>query len=74
MLRYQNLAYNNKLCKLFSIRDVTAIRALGAAQSQNHYLNMLTASVTHELMTPINCISTFSSSLALSLKKGPLHY
>jgi K+-sensing histidine kinase KdpD len=48
---------------MLTIRDVTKLRDLQQAEKQNEYLNMLTSTVTHEMMTPLNCILTFAKSI-----------
>lgn len=48
---------------MLTVRDVTQIHELQQMTTHNQHLSLLFASVTHEVMTPLNCISTFSDHL-----------
>lgn len=39
-------------------------------ESENRFLNTLTSTVTHEMMTPLNCIITFGRSLLTTKYKA----
>ena len=51
-----------------TFRDCTEARRLEKAEQSNRLLNMLTNSVTHKLMTPLKCISSFARSLQKELQ------
>jgi light-regulated signal transduction histidine kinase (bacteriophytochrome) len=67
IFRSLRLIFDGKECNMVSIRDVTLFKDLRDTQNKNQYLNMLTATVTHELMSPINCIITFSKTIYSTL-------
>ena len=46
------------------IRDVSKLLQLKSIESENKFFNQLTATVTHEMMIPLNCIITFARSIA----------
>jgi K+-sensing histidine kinase KdpD len=45
------------------MHDVSHQRQLEKAEEQNHLLNLLTSSVSHELLIPIKCIANFSTNI-----------
>ena len=49
---------------MITIRDVTKLLQLKSIESENKFFNQLTATVTHEMMIPLNCIITFARSIA----------
>jgi signal transduction histidine kinase len=57
---------------MLTIRDVSKLHDLEQAEAKNNYLNMLNSTVTHELMTPLNCILTFANSIYNALPKGEI--
>jgi signal transduction histidine kinase len=62
-LRVQKLMFKGKECKMLTIRDLTKLLSVEKIESENRFFNTLTATVTHEMMTPLNCIITFGRSL-----------
>jgi len=60
---HQNIFYNNRECKILNIRDVTALKKLAKAEDENKVMQLLTASVSHELITPLKCIGSFANEL-----------
>lgn len=52
---------------MVTIRDMTDIHRLSVTSHENQMTKMLAATVTHEMMTPLNCIVTFVRSI---LKAG----
>ena len=59
----QTIFYNNKECRILNIRDVTALKKLAIAEEDNKVMSLVTASVSHELITPLKCIGSFSKEL-----------
>jgi signal transduction histidine kinase len=53
---------------MLTIRDISKLRDLEQAHAKNDYLNMLTSTVTHELMTPLNCVLTFATTICSKVK------
>lgn len=44
---------------MLTIRDFTDLHKLSVTSHENQVTKMLAATVTHEMMTPLNCIVTF---------------
>jgi signal transduction histidine kinase len=55
--------FNNKECFILSINDLTSLKQVSTLKTQNNLLNLLAANVSHEMMTPLNCIIYFSDQL-----------
>lgn len=53
-----------------TLRDVSAQRNLEKAEQKNFMVNLLTSSVSHELMTPLRCIVTFATEI-IAHSKSP---
>jgi K+-sensing histidine kinase KdpD len=49
---------------MITIRDVTKLLQVKNIENENKFFNQLTATVTHEMMIPLNCIITFARSIA----------
>lgn len=45
---------------MLSFEDFTKYKELDEIKLENQLLNMLTATITHELKTPLNCIISFT--------------
>lgn len=63
ILRHQNIFLEGIDKHMLTVRDVTMMYQLEEALSLNKYLDMLTATISHEILTPLNCIITFSNAL-----------
>lgn len=48
---------------MLTIRDVDKLLSVEKIESENKFFNTLTSTVSHEMMTPLNCIITFGRSL-----------
>lgn len=48
---------------MLTLRDVSKVFELDQSLQTNRYLDMLTATVSHEFVTPLNCIITFVIAL-----------
>ena len=57
-----------------SIRDVTALKKLAKAEDDNKVMQLLTASVSHELVTPLKCIGSFAKELIGLISNKKLRY
>ena len=55
--------FENKLCHLFTIRDVTKQTLFKNVQRDNENLKIFAASVSHEMLNPLKCIITFANQL-----------
>ena len=65
------LNFNYKECSILTISDLTKSRKTCELEKQNLLINLLTANVSHELATPLNCISSFAKLLIDILKDTP---
>ena len=52
----KDLIYNGKQCNMLLIRDITHLKQLEEVHSKNRALNLLTATISHEMLMPIMCI------------------
>ena len=55
--------FKGKQCQMLTIRDVSKLLSVEKIESENKFFNTLTSTVSHEMMTPLNCIITFGRSL-----------
>lgn len=46
-----------------TFRDITGLKKLAKIQADNKLLNMLTQSVTHEMVTPLKCMVSFAETV-----------
>lgn len=56
------------------MHDITAYRKMQAVENEHKLLSLLTASVSHEMLTPIKCIVQMTKSLSENLKNGEFKY
>lgn len=63
-----NFVYNGKPSKMLNLRDVTEHHQLRKVTQEKNNISMLNSTVTHELMTPINCVATFADRLVTQLR------
>ena len=57
---------------MLQITDLTQTAILEQVQNENKTMNRLNATVTHEMMTPVNCISRFAQHLSKQLTDSEL--
>jgi len=62
------------MCKIIKIRDITDLKRLSESENQNRVTSLLTASVSHELLTPLKCITSFGQELARLVTHSKLKY
>lgn len=48
---------------MLTIRDVSKLLAIEKIKEENNFFNKLTSTVSHEIMTPLNCIITYARTL-----------
>ena len=53
---------------MLNLRDVTEHHQLRKVTQEKNNISMLNSTVTHELMTPINCVATFADRLVTQLR------
>jgi hypothetical protein len=63
---FQDLIFNDRQCKVLSIRDITEINNYVKVQAENRMLSLHTSSVSHEMITPLKCIVKLGRDLAKS--------
>jgi len=49
---------------MVTIRDMTSLIKLEKVQQQHAILKLVNTTVSHEMLTPLNCIMTFATSIA----------
>lgn len=64
----KELLYKGKNCHMMCIRDLSTFYRLQKSEKLNSNLNMLNATVTQNLTSPLNCVATFSEKLSKNLK------
>ena len=55
--------FNNEECQLLVFRDITANKNLELERNKVSMMKMLHATVSHDMMNPINTIQMFADSL-----------
>ena len=65
----QTLFFNNTQCEVLTLKDVSYILKLLKLSTQLGLVKLMTASVTHELVTPLKCIIQFGESVMSQCKK-----
>ena len=63
ILIHQKMLFDDKECQILTIRDTSANFKLKKATEKNNLMNLLTSSVSHDLITPTKCINTFAEDL-----------
>ena len=54
--------FNGKMCQVLLIKDVSTTEYLREVKQKNSLLNLLTSTMSHELLTPISCIISLAQS------------
>jgi signal transduction histidine kinase len=65
--------FNNKECFILSLNDIKSLKQVSALKTENNLLNLFTANVSHEMMTPLNCVIYFSDILIEFFKTDKVH-
>lgn len=63
MLKEQELIFDKKPQKLFTLQDVTKLHENQQLITQNRIMQLLSSSCNHELLTPIRSVIHIASSL-----------
>lgn len=53
------------------IRDITEINKLAKLSADNKMLNLFTSTVTHEMITPLKCLTEFGKSIVKNYNCTP---
>ena len=56
LLTKNKFTYKNRDSFILNITDLTSVKRVNQLQNQNDLLNLMTANVSHEMDTPLNCI------------------
>lgn len=59
----QEFCYDNRECYMMNLRDLTQHYKLQRVMQEKKNISLLNSTVTHEMMTPLNCVTTFSERL-----------
>ena len=62
--------FNDEECKVVAFRDVTEVQRIAKIEETNKLLNLLTSSVTHEMLTPLRCIVSMCAQLLKELESS----
>ena len=73
MITRNAFIFNNKECFILNVNDLTSLKQVSALKSENSLLNLLAANVSHEMMTPLNCIIYFADILIEFFRSDKLH-
>lgn len=68
LLTKNNFIYKNKDSYILNITDLTSFKQVDQLKVQNNFLNLLTANVSHEMDSPLNCINVFAEKIILTSK------
>jgi nitrogen-specific signal transduction histidine kinase len=71
-LKIQPMIFKGMQCNMLQITDLSQTALIEQIQQENQTINSLNATVTHEMMTPVNCISRFAQHLVDSVE-DPSH-
>lgn len=64
----KKFVYNGSKCYMMNIRDLTQHYKLQQVVEERNNIKMLNSTVTHEMMTPLNCVTSFADRLVSLLK------
>ena len=63
--------FNNDQCQIATFRDVTQLKRIAKMEAENDYLQFLNSNVSHEMITPLRCIISFTKSLMQEMTNSP---
>ena len=69
LLTKNKFMYKNKDSFILNITDLTSLKRVDQLQSQNDLLNLMAASVSHEMDTPLNCIIILADKIIKQTKR-----
>jgi signal transduction histidine kinase len=62
-MKTESIHFSDKPMKIYVVKNLTPIVNYEAVKVENHFYEMLTATVSHEMRTPINVIIGLLNSL-----------
>ncbi len=66
-VRGRHIHYQGTKCRMIIIREVTALVKYEKLKIHSHFTDMLTATISHDMRTPLNAIISVSKNLAYHL-------
>ncbi len=63
LVRHQPIVFEGQQCQMITVRDLTQYYVCKFANDQIGYLSTLNATVSHEMMTPLNCVVAFAEKI-----------
>jgi len=73
MISRNAFTFNNKDCFILNVSDLTSVKQVSALKTENNLLSLLAANVSHEMMTPLNCIIYFADILINFFRTDKVH-
>lgn len=67
-IQIQSLIYNGKECRVLLVRDVSEIREKAKLRAEVRMLQHMQSIVSHEMITPLRCITNLTGGLENRLK------
>ena len=62
-IQRNRITFNNQVATLLILRNISTIINCEKQKNENKYLEILTATISHELMTPLNAVINLTSYL-----------
>ena len=66
--KHQNFIFNSQPCQILTIRDMTSFYKFDDLKNQHDMAKSINVTVSHEMMTPLNCIISFADNLTSALE------
>ena len=68
MIQFKSLIFDSKPCKILTIRDMTHFYKFEQVNHQKNLITTLNTTVSHEMLTPLNCIIAIADYLTENIK------
>lgn len=69
LISSRNLSYDGRDCQMLTMRDLTSYYQYRRVKTEAENLSFMNSTVSHEMMTPLNCVVFFSQRLVNCLQK-----
>lgn len=69
-MREQSFLFDNKPCKLVTMRDITKMQENTQLKSQSEMMRLFNSSCNHEMLAPIRCIIQIVESMRIKNKSS----
>ena len=70
-LQMNSISLNKEEYRVATFRETTESKRLARSEANTRMVQLLSSSVTHEMVTPLKCIISFATSLQKELKHSP---